>query len=80
MLGELLDPCVQGPSVGVSTQDVPPEDPVNSLGSGRSGWGISCHFSGQAGPCILKLRQDVCLLVAASWGAAAGSLYMQGFE
>lgn len=53
---ELLDPCVQGPSVGVGMQKVLPGDLLNSPGSGQVGLGISsCHFSGQAESCVLKL-------------------------
>lgn len=66
--------------MGVSTQEMLPEDLVNSLGSGRSGWGISCHFSGQAGPCVLKLRAGHLSAGAGLLGAAARSLYMQDFE
>lgn len=77
----LLDPHVQGPRVGVSTHN---SYFLNLCSTPRAlarlGGGISCHFLGQAGPCVLKLLADICLPALASPAAAAGSLSQWDFE
>lgn len=52
----LLDPHVQGPRVGVSTHNSYSLKLCSTPRAlARLGGGISCHFLGQAGPCVLRL-------------------------